>query len=325
MKYKNWKVSNQTLKINDIFDNNETITISRGDLLNPYMNTDEHVITVLMWGYPTKGRGNNIDSFLEQKKFNSFIDKLELAKKDKHISIDVIKDLMKNSTGLGFSTLSKILYFSKINYEAIPALILDSRIIKALSSGRFKDSGIEQFRNLRPGNEPQKYIYYLDFMKSLAKKMNTEADRVEMFLYQFGSNLKDITEKVFEVLGEGGGICISRQVDKSRVKFIYHHSEFDPTSEGLDKNKKCEYNNFEQPFQLINDRYPWYLLYLETVHDDYRNYIIERLIEKLNHKSAMLDNFEYHKGDLENSLKIKLNNTINKHTNELTWSYEKIK
>lgn len=191
VKYKNWNVSNQTQKINDIFNNKETITISRSDLLNSYMNTDEHVIKVLMWGYPTKGRGNNIDSFLEQEKFKSFIDKLELAKKDVHISIHIIKDLMKNSTGLGFSTLSKILYFSKINYEALPALILDLRVISALKSGRFEDSGIEQFKNLKYENAIKYYGNYLEFIHRLAGKINTDADRIEMFLFEFGSNLKE--------------------------------------------------------------------------------------------------------------------------------------
>ena len=150
-----------------------------------------------------------------------------------------------------------------------------------------------------------------------------KAKIIDMYGFNFGQEEK--TEKVFEILGEGGGICISRAINKSGTKFIYHHSEFDPTSEGLDKNKKCEYDNFKKPFQLINDRYPWYLLYLKTIHDDYKNFIIERLIEKLNHKSALLENFEYHKSDLEDILKIKLNYSITKHTNELTWNYEKIK
>jgi hypothetical protein len=150
-----------------------------------------------------------------------------------------------------------------------------------------------------------------------------KAKIIDMYGFIIGQEEK--TEKVFEILGEGGGICISREINKSGAKFIYHLNEFDPTNEGLDINKKCEYDNFEEPFQLINDRYPWYLRYLETVHDDYKNFIIERLIEKLNDKSALLDNFEYHKGDLENFLKIELNYRMNRHTNKLTWSYEKIK
>ena len=143
-------------------------------------------------------------------------------------------------------------------------------------------------------------------------------------MYGFYASQEKKTEKVFEILGEGGGICISRQINKSGVKFIFHHNEFDPTDEELEVNKKDEYDNFEQSFQLINDRYPWYLLHLKTIHDDYKNFIIKRLIKKLNHKSAMLENFGFHKDDLENSLKIKLNCSMNKHTNKLIWSYKKI-
>jgi len=336
VKYEIWKGTEPSKIIENIFrnkDKNGIITISRNDLFQSNSDLVEFVIKVIMWGYPTKGRGNNIDNFLKSENFESFIETLVDAKKNKHISITDINNLMKNSTGLGFSTLSKILYFSRINYETMPALIFDLRVINALSAGRFNDSGIEIFKKLRYDNALKNYNNYLRFMNLLAKKLQTEADRIEMFLFEFGSNLKELTEKsdsqkktekVFEILGEGSGICITRQVDKSSTKFIYHHNEFDPTNEGLDLNKKDEYDYFEQPFQLINDRYPWYLMYLETVHDDYRNYIIERLIEKLNHKSVLLDNFEYHKEDLENSLGIKLNYSANPRTNKLTWSYEKI-
>jgi hypothetical protein len=324
VKFDIWDSSSQSKTINNIFKYNDTISISRNELLRLNGNVEENVLKVLMWGYPSKGRGKNIDNFLKPENFTGFVEKLKDAEKLNNISMMKVYDML-NTKGLKLSTLSKILYFFHIEVESFSALILDLRVINALNSGRFKDSGIEQFKNLRYDNVPQKYIHYLKFMHSLAKDMKTNADKVEMFLYEFGSNLKEITtEKVFEILGEGGGIRISRQINKSGAKFIYHHNESDPTDEGLDINSKNEYDNFEQPFQLINDRYPWFLLNL-MVHDDYKNFIIERLIEKLNHKSALLENFEYHKGDLENILKIKLNHTINKHTNELTWSYEKIK
>ena len=132
------------------------------------------------------------------------------------------------------------------------------------------------------------------------------------------------SEKVFEILGEGGGICISRQQNELGEKFIYHHNEFDPTDEGLEINNKDEYENFEQPFQLINNKYPWYLLHLEVVHDDYRSYIIERLIEKLNEKSVSPDDLQYSLHKLEEILQIKLNYSNNEHSNKLNWSWEKI-
>jgi hypothetical protein len=120
-----------------------------------------------------------------------------------------------------------------------------------------------------------------------------------------------LTEKVFEIGGEGGGICISRQTFKTEEKFLYDHGEFDPTDEGLEINEKREYQNFAQPFQLINDRYPWYKLHVETVHDDYKNYIIEKLIEKLNEKSIKPDFLRYSKNQLEQILRIELKCKLN--------------
>ncbi len=129
------------------------------------------------------------------------------------------------------------------------------------------------------------------------------------------------TETIFEIGGEGGSIEISRRKDESGEKFIYHHTEFDPTDEGLDVNKNDEYDNFEQPFQLINKRYAWYMLYIETVHDDFRSYIIDQLIEKLNVRPVSPDYLEYNWRKLEDSLKIKLHYSINQQTGKLSWDY----
>jgi hypothetical protein len=108
-------------------------------------------------------------------------------------------------------------------------------------------------------------------------------------------------------------------------KFIYHHNEFGPTDERLNINKNDEFDNFEQPFQLINDRYSWYMLHFETIHEDYRNYIIDKLIEKLNQKSVTPNYLANKKLSLEHFLKIKLNFYSNKETNSITWSFEKSK
>jgi hypothetical protein len=59
-----------------------------------------------------------------------------------------------------------------------------------LNSGRFDDDGIGIFKNLRYNNATQYYLAYLAFAHSLASHMNTEADRVEMFLFEYGINLK---------------------------------------------------------------------------------------------------------------------------------------
>ncbi len=114
------------------------------------------------------------------------------------------------------------------------------------------------------------------------------------------------TDKVFEILGEGGGICISRQQNKQGERFIYHHNEFDPTDESQGINENENYHNFEQAFILINNRYAWYRLHLELVHDDYKSYIVKHLIKRLNGELVTPSDMEYTKERLEKVLKIRL-------------------
>ena len=155
------------------------------------------------------------------------------------------------------------------------------------------------------------------------KKTNIKYPRAKIIdMYGFSKSNFIKTETVFEIAGEGGSICIVRQKSNTEEKFIYEHSEFDPTDEDLEVYKKDVYTNFEEPFQLINDRYPWHLLYITTVHEDYKNYIIGHLLEKMNKRPIMPEYFDHKKETLENLFKIELSyQMIN---NEPTWSLSKL-
>lgn len=143
--------------------------------------------------------------------------------------------------------------------------------------------------------------------------------------------MHDKYEAVFEVLGEGGGLTISRTMIDGTEKFLYNHQEFDPTDEGMDINVKETYTNFQEPFELIN-KYPWHLLHVENVHKDYVNYVSERLIEKLNNEEAKFIYVKNEISRLESLLNIKLqekdgkwniipflNKKINSMENDLKW------
>jgi hypothetical protein len=119
------------------------------------------------------------------------------------------------------------------------------------------------------------------------------------------------TEKVFSIGGEGGSITILRQYNEEGVTFLYHHSEFDPTDEGLDVSVRDVYSTFEEPFQLINKRYRWYELYIMTVHDDYKPYIIECLLKRLNDGGVLPEDLDRCKYGLEKMLGIELRLSIN--------------
>ena len=163
-----------------------------------------------------------------------------------------------------------------------------------------------------------KNTFTTDFLSGEKTKLNyTKAKIIDM--YGFNKSNFMITEKVFEILGEGGGICINRQKNKTEETFLYNHSEFDPTEEGLDVNEKGVYPSFEKSFQLINNKYPWYVLHIETIHEDYRKFVIEKLIEKLNEKSIKPDYLEYSKNQLEERLRIKLTFKLN--NGKTIWNY----
>lgn len=115
-----------------------------------------------------------------------------------------------------------------------------------------------------------------------------------------------MTETVFEILAEGGSLTIERKRNRNGEKFIYHHNEFDPTDEELGINENGEYSTFEQPFQLINSKYPWFRLHLKTVHEDYRNFVIDELIKALMFQGITPDELRYSQRDLEETLNIKL-------------------
>lgn len=115
-----------------------------------------------------------------------------------------------------------------------------------------------------------------------------------------------MTETVFEILAEGGSLTIERKRSRDGEKFIYHHNEMDLTDEGLGINEIGEYENFEQPFQLINSKYPWFRLHLGTVHEDYRDYVLDELIKALTFQGITPDELRYSQSDLEKILNVKL-------------------
>jgi len=129
--------------------------------------------------------------------------------------------------------------------------------------------------------------------------------------------MKDKFEDVFEVLGEGGGLKISRVTKKGEARFLYNHQEFDPTDEGLEIDIKDSYSNFEEPYELINE-YSWHMLHVETLQKDYIGFILVKLIEKLNNEHSNYSDLAYEIENLESKLNIvlKVKNGI--------WEYQEI-
>ena len=113
-------------------------------------------------------------------------------------------------------------------------------------------------------------------------------------------------EIVFEILAEGGGLVIERERNQNEEKFICNHSEMDLSDEGLDVRRKKVFESFEHAFQKINSRYDWFMLHLETVHNDYKPYVLEELVKTLNAKKIAPGEIERSQKNLEKVLNAKL-------------------
>lgn len=184
-------VSNETLNlIFGIEDENAVTIISRNDLFNHLGDTESFIIKVLMWGYPTKGRGKNIENFLKNKsEFANYVKLFNELTREKPFNDKSLQALLKTK-GLKLSTVSKLLYFKKIKLNDYPTLILDQKVINALTSNRFTDRFLCSFQELKYINARKYYHTYIKLLSELADKYNVKPDQIELFLFMHGSNLK---------------------------------------------------------------------------------------------------------------------------------------
>lgn len=188
IKEKNWskeKCNNQRHLIDGVFKEGKA-TISRGDLYASSSNLEAFVIKILMWGYPTMGRGKNIEKMLEPSIFNSLIERLQTYS-NTDVSNDELQDCLKSITGLGLSTLSKFTNFLGTTVGGNKALILDLQIIATLKVGPFEE--FELLRKLTYDNAPRRYSEYCSHMTQWANELETEPEKLEMFLFTFGRSL----------------------------------------------------------------------------------------------------------------------------------------
>ncbi|MBZ9652660.1 8-oxoguanine DNA glycosylase OGG fold protein [Psychroflexus montanilacus] len=198
IKKKNWKVQSQQSLINEVFDANEVITLNRYDLKEAiHFDLKLFILKTLMWGYPTKGRGNNLNNLLKDEKFELLTSTL-YKYHESTITIKQLSEDIKSIPGLGLSTMSKFVYFLDARLDGHKTLILDNRIIQVINSDSYKE--LNGLKGIRSGNAILKYPLYCETMDKLAQSIDVESDQIEMFLFMFGSNLSRVYgEHVYDV------------------------------------------------------------------------------------------------------------------------------
>ncbi|MFC4892358.1 hypothetical protein ACFPDQ_04775 [Pseudofrancisella aestuarii] len=190
VKKSNWNNKLPERFKNIIFNENETVTISRQDLFfEAEENLELFIIKTLMWGYPTGGRGNHIKSLLseDEKNFEQLVGCLRGWRK-KNIDLNCMKDLIEKIKGLGLSTITKFTQFLSTTINGNRAIILDDQIISAINSSRFKD--FENLSSINYDNAIKNYDEYIQIVSKISDKIKADPDQIEMFLFVFGKNLK---------------------------------------------------------------------------------------------------------------------------------------
>ena len=189
IKAQNWKVQSQQKHIDLIFNGKEIITLNRFDLETANQNTKDFILKTLMWGYPTKGRGKNIDNLLSNDSLENLTEILN-SYRNTDISIERFKEDIKQTSGLGLSTMSKFTNFLNTTINGNRAVILDLQIINAINRGTFEE--FNSLQKITYVNALNKYEQYISTIEKLAEKTNAKPDQIENFIFLFGRSISDI-------------------------------------------------------------------------------------------------------------------------------------
>ena len=188
IKAQNWKVQSQQKIIDRIFNGEEIITLNRFDLETANHKTTDFILKTLMWGYPTKGRGKNIDNLLSKNSLKT-LTKILNTYRNEDISIDQFKKDIKHISGLGISTMSKFTNFLNTTINGHKAVILDLQIINTINKGTFDE--FNSLKKITYVNALNKYEQYISIVAELANLTNAKPDQIENFIFLFGRSLSD--------------------------------------------------------------------------------------------------------------------------------------
>ena len=143
-----------------------------------------------MWGYPTKGRGNNINVILEDKNLR-ILKKVLNKYSNKEISISELKYDINTLPGVGLSTFTKFTHFLNTTINGNRAVILDIQIIETINSGRYQEFA-SLCGKIHYNNAIDYYERYLEIIGQLSSSLNVTPDHVEIFLFTFGRVLSEL-------------------------------------------------------------------------------------------------------------------------------------
>lgn len=180
------------------FKSQSEVTLTRHDLRNTDFDFEDFVLKTLLWGYPTVGRGTNIEKLLQPENLNKLTKVLENYKEN-DITLHQFKIDINNIDGLGISTMTKFAHFLNTKVDGYRALILDNRLMDIINSNRFAE--LQKLSDYKYSNALNKYVEYLQVMDNISADLGVDSEQLEMFLFLFGRNLsKPLGEEPFDTV-----------------------------------------------------------------------------------------------------------------------------
>lgn len=85
-------------------------------------------------------------------------------------------------------TLTKRPYFFIFSVENRSCLILDQRLLDVISDNRFFE--LSALPKISKSDVVSFYIHYIELIKEIAEAEDYKTHQLELFLFQFGKNLK---------------------------------------------------------------------------------------------------------------------------------------
>ncbi len=164
---------------NSIFGADEKIEISRADV-HAEINSAKKIVMILMWGYPTGGRGSNIQKIINKgDKLSTILRSIDGKNLTRDEANAVISEF-STIQGLGISTWSKLLHFFNVSIESNRCQIFDLKVVDSLNKKQFIELGTHEWKQ-----DINHYYRYIDLVNVLAAGMEVLPEQVELFMFYY--------------------------------------------------------------------------------------------------------------------------------------------
>jgi 8-oxoguanine DNA glycosylase-like protein len=167
---------------NAVFGNQPQVQISRGRLLHEQLDPIQKCAEILLWGFPRGMRGQQHLQFLQNAAVISH-------QAGEHHPWPVYYGNLHEIGGLGIAMITKLAYFFSIPFGGLPALILDSRLIRRCSDHTWEE--LAELNILTYNNCPGRYLDYIGALHGVAEQLQCHGDQVEFFLFELGDSFDD--------------------------------------------------------------------------------------------------------------------------------------